>query len=117
MQPNAINPRRGEVWTVELDPTRGREQAGTRPVLIVSSDGFNDSPRDLVIIAPITGTGRGFMTHVPVVPPEAGLTKPSQVMTEQVRSISKDRLVRRLGMVAPGTMGEVDERIRLVLGL
>ena len=47
-------PPRGEVWLADLDPTRDREQAGRRPVLIVSEDLFNHGPADLVIICPLT---------------------------------------------------------------
>ena len=117
MIPDAINPARGEVWTVDLSPTIGREQAGMRPALIVSDDGLNSSPRGIVIVLPMTGADRGFPTHIPVGPPEGGLAKPSQVMTEQVRSISKERLVRRRGEASPETMAQVDETLRFVLGL
>ena len=44
-------PARGEVWSVDLDPVRGHEQAGTRPALVVSVDEFNEGPADLVVIA------------------------------------------------------------------
>ena len=47
-------PLRGEVWLVDLDPTRGREQAGKRPALVISTNEFNGSPADLVVIVPIT---------------------------------------------------------------
>jgi mRNA interferase MazF len=70
-----------------------------------------------VIIAPVTGTLRALPTHVGVVPPEGGLTKPSVVMAEQVRAVSKDRLGRRLGTLRPTTMGQVEENLRLLLGL
>ncbi len=111
------NPARGEIWEVDLDPTVGREQAGRRPALIVSDNALNRSPRGLVVVIPITGTARGLPTHIPVIPPEGGTTKPSVIMAEQVRSVSKDRLVRRYGMVTPATMGQVDQILRLVLGL
>jgi mRNA interferase MazF len=102
---------------VDLNPTIGREQSGRRPVLIVSDDALNSSPRGLVVVIPITGTSRGLPTHVPVVPPEGGLTKPSMMMTEQIRSISKDRLRRRYGVVTNATMRQVDEVLRIVLSL
>lgn len=113
----AVNPERGDIWEVDLNPTVGREQAGRRPALIVSDNALNASPRGLVVVIPVTGTSRGLPTHVPILPPEGGLTKPSVMMTEQVRSISKDRLVRRYGAVTPATMGQVDEILRIVLGL
>ncbi|HEV3121009.1 MAG TPA: type II toxin-antitoxin system PemK/MazF family toxin, partial [Isosphaeraceae bacterium] len=114
---NGAGPARGEVWTVNLDPTVGREQAGLRPVVIVSVDDLNNSPRGLVIIAPVTGTFRALPTHIAVVPPEGGLKKPSVVMAEQVRAVSKVRLGRRLGILRQATMGRVEEHLRMLLGL
>ena len=117
MTPNASNPARGEVWTVNLNPTIGREQAGMRPALIVSADPLNASARGLVIVLPITSTARSFPSHISVDPPEAGLTKPSQVMTEQIRAISKERLVRRIGTCSGTTLDQVDQTLRFVLGM
>ena len=114
---SAASPAQNEVWEVNLNPTAGREQAGIRPALIISHDSLNRSPRDLVIVAPITATIRGFPTHVPIKPPEGGLTKPSVVMTENVRSVSKSRLIRRLGVVSAGTMNQVKQILRIVLDL
>jgi mRNA interferase MazF len=105
------------VWGVDLDPTVGREQAGRRPALVVSDNALNRGPRGLVVVIPVTGTVRGLPTHVPVTPPEGGLTKPSVIMTEQVRSVSKDRLGTRYGMVTQATMDQVDRVLRIVLGL
>jgi mRNA interferase MazF len=102
---------------VSLDPTVGHEQAGSRPAVIVSDDAFNSSPIDLVIIVPVTGTRRGIPTHIPVEPPDGGLTKPSVVLSEQPRTVSKQRLIRRLGRISPATMGRVEECLRLVLAL
>jgi mRNA interferase MazF len=112
-----VNPRRGEVWMANLAPTVGHEQAGTRPALIVSDDALNSSPADLVIVTPVTGTRRGIPAHVPVDPPEGGLAKPSVILGDQVRTVSKHRLVRRLGAVTPATMGLVEECLRFVLAL
>lgn len=112
-----VSPARGEIWEVDLNPTVGREQAGRRPVLIISDNALNSSPRGLVIVIPVTGTSRGLPTHVSINPPEGGLAKSSVMMTEQVRSISKDRLIRRHGVVTPATMSQVDQILRIVLGL
>lgn len=64
-----IEPLRGDVWMANLDPTVGHEQAGKRPVLIVSADVFNASPADLVIVVPKTSRGKGIRTHIAVRPP------------------------------------------------
>jgi mRNA interferase MazF len=112
-----VSPARGEIWDVDLNPTMGREQSGRRPALIVSDNALNSGPRGLVVVTPITGTPRGLPTHIAVPSPEGGLTKPSLIMVEQVRSVSKDRLGRRHGMVTQATMNQVDQILRIVLGI
>jgi mRNA interferase MazF len=114
---SSAGPARGEVWLVSLDPTVGHEQGGRRPGLIVSDDALNRSPAGLVILLPITGTDRGIVAHVRIPSTEGGLTKSSLIMTDQVRAISTNRLVRRLGNLSTATMGQVDRRLRFVLGL
>ncbi len=108
---------RGEVWLADLNPIRGREQAGKRPVLVVSDDRFNQSRAELVIILPITSTDRGIPSHVRIDPPEAGLKNTSFILCEAVRSISKDRLVNYLGSVSSVTMLNVEDRLRILLRL
>lgn len=111
------NPKRGEVWLAELDPTRGREQQGARPCLVVSADEINESRAGLVTIIPFTTTRRGIPSHVDVDAPEGGLDRPSAAMCEQIRTITKSRLVGSFGRLTEGTMAEVDEKVRFVLGL
>jgi mRNA interferase MazF len=108
---------RGEVWLVDLNPTRGHEQAGTRPALVVSADEFNHGPAGLVILVPMTTTERGIPLHVRVDPPEGGLSRRSFIKCEDVRSVSEQRLVRHLGVVSPDTLALVADRLRIVLEL
>ncbi len=110
-------PLRGEIWLVALDPTVGREQAGTRPALVVSDDLFNQSHAELIVILPITSKNKGIRSHVAVSPPEGGLNVSSYIKCEDVRSISIQRLGRRLGKVTPKTMDEVENRLRFILVL
>jgi len=114
---NQVTPSRGDVVMVDLDPTIGHEQGGQRPALVVSDDSLNRSPAGLAIVAPITGTDRGIPAHVRVAAPEGGLAKASVVMVDQIRTISRRRIARRLGAVSQSTMSQVDERLRLVLSL
>lgn len=111
------DPARGEIWVADLSPTRGHEQAGQRPCLIVSVDLFNAGPADLVIVTPITSRARGIPTHVPVTPPEGGLKTPSFIKCEDVRSIAKERLSQRWGTISPQTMAAVDRVLRILLAL
>jgi mRNA interferase MazF len=108
---------RGEVWLVDLDPSRGHEQAGRRPALIVSTDRFNLGRAGLVIAVPMTTRDRGIVLHVRVDPPEGGVGDPSFIKCEDVRSISAERLLRRLGVVGRGTLDRVGFRLRTLLEL
>jgi mRNA interferase MazF len=112
------NIRRGEVWLADLKPTRGREQTGQRPVLIVSVNPFNHSGAGLVIAVPFTTRKRGIPTHIEVRPPDGGLRELSFAMCEQLRSIAMDRLAPQpFGRVSPAVLHVVDDRLRLLLGL
>jgi mRNA interferase MazF len=110
-------PARGEVWVAGLNPVRGREQAVTRPVLVISDDLFNQGPAELIIVIPVTTADRGVPSHVPVRPPEGGLKKPSYVMSEAVRSLSKSRLAHKLGRVSSETMLRVEDCLRILMRL
>jgi mRNA interferase MazF len=111
-------PRRGEIWLADLNPTRGHEQAGRRPVLIVSTDAFNHGPASLVFVVPLTRTGRGIPIHVPVEPPEGGLTARSYVLCDALRSIAKERLIGPpWGAVTRTTLHKVEDVLRILLDL
>lgn len=110
-------PSRGEVWTVNLDPARGHEQAGTRPALVISVDEFNEGPADLVVVLPITSKAKGIPFHVEIRPPEGGLRLPSFVKCEDIRSISRERLRAKAGGVSRQTLQAVEDRLRILLSL
>ena len=110
-------PSRGEVWEVNLDPTRGHEQAGRRPALVVTVDIFNHGPAELVVVLPITTTAKGIPLHVPLDPPEGGVRRPSFIKCEDVRAVSRERLIVAWGPVSESTMRAVEERLRILLDL
>lgn len=110
-------PRRGEVWLVKLNPVRGHEQAGTRPALIVSVDPFNHGPAGMVVVIPLTTRDKGIPFHVKLIPPEGGVKSTSFIKCEDVRSISKERLIQYLGKVRSEAMAAIEERLRILLGL
>lgn len=114
---NRVEPQRGDVWTVNLDPTLGREQAGSRPALVFSTNAFNRGPADLIIVIPITSKPKGVPLHVAIDPPEGGVKVRSFVKTEDIRSISKARLGRRWGSVSRQILDEVADRVRILLEL
>lgn len=108
---------RGEIWLVNLSPTEGREQAGTRPALIISVDIFNHGAAELVVAIPVTSKAKGIPLHVEISPTEGGLTIKSFVKCEDVRSISTSRLIKKLGKVSPATIDAIEDRLRILLGL
>jgi mRNA interferase MazF len=111
-------PLRGDIWTADLDPTRGHEQTGQRPVLIISTNRFNYGPADLVLIAPLTRTVRHIPFRVQVDPPEGGLTDRSYILCDSVRSVAKERLRGRAwGVVSAQTLAQVEDYLRILLEL
>ncbi len=112
-----IKPVKGEIWLVDLNPIRGREQAGFRPCLIVSTDLFNQGKSGLVVVLPMTSKNKNIPLHVMVNPPEGGLKKPSFIKCEDIRSVSIERLTDKLGVVSSSTMFMVSERLRILLEL
>ena len=111
-------PSRGEIWNADLDPTRGREQAGRRPVLVVSTNRFNEGPADLVVVLPITSKDKGIGWHVKIPSGgSTGLRVSSFAMVEAIRCISRERLAKRLGEAPTEVLDEVDTRLRILLEL
>ena len=102
---------------LNLDPTQGHEQSGTRPALILSVDTFNSGPADLVIVLPITSRSKGVRSHVMIPANEAGLSVDSFIKCEDIRSVAKGRLIRRLGAVSTSIMAEVEDKARILLKL
>jgi len=111
------SPQRAEVWLADLDPTFGHEQGGRRPPLVVSVDPFNAGASGLVVVLPLTSRLRSLPLHVPVAPPSGGLRVPSSILADAVRSIDRRRLLDRWGVVSPGTMARIEDRLRRLLGL
>lgn len=110
-------PLRGEIWLVDLNPTRGHEQAGKRPGIVVSVDLFNQGPAELVVILPITTKAKGIPFHVKINISEGGITKRSFIKSEDIRSITKERLLKRMGRVSDETMKAIEDRLRILLNL
>lgn len=115
--PSARQPLRGDVWQVQLSPTPGREQTGSRPAMIVSVDKFNKGLADLVIAIPITRTNRGIPSHIKVDAAESGLESESYIMVEQIRSISKARLLNYRGTLEGSTVESVEQILRVLMRL
>lgn len=109
--------RRGEVWWADLSPVRGHEQAGRRPVLVVSDDAYNRSTLDMAFVIPLTRILRAWSTRVRIDPPEGGATAPSELMCDQLRAITAERLERRMGMVEAPVLERVATILRLLMAI
>jgi mRNA interferase MazF len=93
---------RFDVYLIRLDPTQGREIRKTRPCLIISPDEMNQHI-DTVIIAPMTTKGRPYPTRVPV----QFKGKSGQIVLDQIRTVDKSRLVKRIGKIDELTRRQV----------
>ena len=111
--------RRGEIWWVDWSPGRGSEQQGFRPALVVQTDAANLNPKyPNTVVAAISTKGKPVPFHVPVEPsPGSGLERRSYVKAEQLLTISKERLVERIGVLERRVMAQVEEAVKLVLEL
>jgi mRNA interferase MazF len=112
-------PRRGEIFLVAFDPTVGREIKKTRPALIIQND-IGNRYGDLTIVAAITSKISPVLYPVEVIvqPSRAnGLKVLSAILLDQVRTVDKQCLLKRLGTIEPMIMQKVDEAIQISLGL
>ena len=94
--------KRFEVYLVNLDPTLGRENQKTRPCLIISPDEMNDHI-STVIVAPMTTKGKDYPTRVKC----QFEGKKGQIVLDQIRTVDKIRLVKKLGKISASTRKEV----------
>ncbi|CAN5887415.1 type II toxin-antitoxin system PemK/MazF family toxin [soil metagenome] len=112
-----MKPRRGEVWLVDFGEPVGREQAGTRPAVVVSTDALNEGPAGVLVIIPLTSSRRDLPSHVEIEAGASGLDHTSYAKCEDVKSVSERRLVRRLGVAGSGPLFEIERVLRYLLEL
>lgn len=111
--------RRGEVYQARLDPTEGSEQAGMRPVIVVSRDAINAS-RSVVLAVPCTTLRTGqriYPSQVLIRAPDGGLEVDSVALSEQVRALAKLRFGRLRGMLASRTLEQLEQALIITLDL
>jgi mRNA interferase MazF len=114
--------RRGDIHAIDFDPSGGSEANKRRPAIIVSNDAANATARRLgrgvISVVPVTSnTERIYPFQVLLRADETGLDRDSKAQAEQVRSIAVERVGARLGVVPHAVMLDVDEALRLHLGL
>ncbi len=111
--------KRGDVYDARLSPTEGSEQAGTRPVVIVSRDAINRYS-SVIVVVPLTKASnikRSYPNNVPIDEGAGGLTQRSVALTGQVRAISKTRLLRFRGSLPDYVLLRIDRALRITLDL
>lgn len=101
----------GSVVWVNLDPSVGREQGRRRPAVVVSSAGHLAAATTIVTVVPVTTTDRKWPNHIELTGPH-GLAQPSWAMTEQVRTISRERIAAERGHVDPACLRAIGQWLR-----
>lgn len=112
--------RRGEIYFVNLNPVQGREQAGKRPVLVLSIDAINQLPFVITVIVGTKGenVSRDYPTNVRVLPMDSGLPIETVFLCFQLRSLDIDRFSSEpAGKLAAEKMERIEEAVRYCLGL
>jgi mRNA interferase MazF len=108
-----MNPRRGEIWWVNLDPTLGSEIKKTRPCIILGTNVLNERRRTVVILPLSTAPQAAPPLLVPVVC--AG--KPAVAVVDQIRAVAKERLQRQIDELSPSDLASVEDALRTILEL
>ncbi len=108
---------RGDIFSVDFEPVRGSEQGKVRPALVIQNDIGNHYSPTVIVAAITTGNYSRFDVNVVIKAPEGGLANDSIILLNQIRTIDRARLSRYWGRVSPQTMEQVDEAIKISLGL
>lgn len=105
------------MWLVDFGDPVGSEQSGTRPAVVVSADALNESRAGVVVVVPITTAYRGLPSHVEIDRGSSGLDEVSYAKCEDVKSVSEQRLLGRLGVVDDEAMFQAARSLRFLLDL
>ena len=111
-------PKRGDVFLVSFDPTLGHEIKKTRPAVIIQNDISNQySPVTIVAAISSSFSVPPHPREVIVEPGSSGLTKPSAIILNQIRTVDRQRLIKKIGHLDPATMQGADGALKISLGL
>ena len=110
-------PRKGEIWVVDFGKPMGHEQGFTRPAVVVSSDRMNSTRAGLVIVVPLTTTQRDVPSQIAIEPNGTGLRDESYAKVEDIKSVSVERLVRRIGQAETSVLARIAGVARMLLDL
>ena len=113
-----VHPKRGEVYLVNFDPTVGREIRKTRPAVVIQND-VSNKHSEVIIVSAISSANSSdpYPNEVFVKKGEGGLDCDSFILLNQIRTIDKTRLLKKLGVLKPHTVGCINLAIEISLGL
>ena len=109
--------KRGEIYLANLDCSVGSEQSGIRPVLVIQNDIGNKYSPTIIVLAITSKSKKNIPTHVKIDSNFEGIKKDSIVLVEQVRTIDKSRLIKRIGKLDFNKMNEIKEALKLSLNI
>jgi len=110
--------RKGDVYLADLDPTRGAEQAGMRPVVVFQKDILNKFTRTIVVIPFTTNLKRAQLPSAVLVHKgDGGLREDSVALCHQIRVLDRSRLTTRLGSLSPATMEQIETVLAFTLDM
>jgi mRNA interferase MazF len=112
-----VSARRGEVWLLDFGEPVGREQSGRRPAVVISADSLNESRAGIVVVIPLTTTYRGLPSHIEIDRGDSGLDEVSYAKCEDLKSVSEQRLIGRLGVVGDDVTVRLARTLRFLLDL
>lgn len=106
---------RGDIYYANLNPVTGSEQGGTRPVLVIQNDTGNRFSPTVIVAAITSNLGKARLpTHIVI--EEGALSEKSVVLLEQIRTIDKSRLIKKIGRLSGEDMQRIDEAISVSMG-
>lgn len=110
--------KKGDIFLANLEPVKGSEQGGIRPVLIIQND-ISNKYSPVTIISAITSRvyEKEFSTNIFISKKDSGLNKDSTIMLNQLRTIDKSRIIKKVGSLDLFLMNQVDKAIKVSLGL
>jgi mRNA interferase MazF len=109
--------RRGDIWLADFGTPVGHEQGYRRPAVVISDDRLNRSRAGLVVVIPCTTVRRGLPSHIEIEPGDSGLAETSYAKGEDIKSVSRRRLIRRIGVIPADRLARAESVIRLLLRL
>jgi mRNA interferase MazF len=113
----STEPRRGEVWLMSFGAPRPGEPGKNRPAVVVSSDSLGTgTAADLMVVVPLSSSSAPSVLR-PEIRGIEGVDRPSRAICRSVRGVARSRLLRRLGVLAPETLNEVERALALILEL